>query len=373
MIPAGRRYDHDNIRIYDQPRGEYLQRYFNTGDMVVYDSTLKLLDFADLDVLKISDPSPSDISRYNAQFDFAFLRGSNFIHEYMKWERAPEVIKQLRIPVHAIGVGAQAECRRRIALSDASIEVWTEIAKRSRSIGVRGQFTADTLRGIGIANVDIIGCPSLFRRRDRHLRLKLKSRNDIRRVAFSLRRETSKVYALDERAFIARQRKLLLRLADTYDLTVTIHGEPEEKAFFDGDENRIAQATDRLRQQDWFTAETEPRLTDIYRRRLFLNDAVEQYDAMISGMDLAIGYRVHGILPALANGVPGILVTYDTRSEELAETLCIPTIRDSELDAIADIREIYAPERFKLFEQNFREKYDRMRAYLDRNDIPHRM
>ena len=373
MIPAGKRYAHDNICIYDQPRGEYLRRYFNTGDMVVYDSTLKLLDFSDLDVLKINDPTAADITRYNGAFDFAFLRGSNFIHENMQWERAPEVLGQLRIPVHAIGVGAQAERQRHINLSDASIQVWKAIAARSASIGVRGQFTADTLRGIGIDNVDIVGCPSLFRKRERNLRLLLKAPNEIKRVAFSLRRETSNVYAVDQAAFVQRQRKLMLRLADAYDLTVTIHGEPEEKAFFDGDEEQISHATDRLRKLNWFTPDKEPQLTDIYRRRLFLNDAVEQYDAMIGGIDFAIGYRVHGILPALANGVPGILVTYDTRSEELAQTLSIPTIRDTDLDAIEDVRQIYQPERFKLFEQNFRANYDRMRAYLDRNEIPHRM
>lgn len=373
MIPAGRRYGHDNVRIYDQPRSDYVRRYFNTGDMVVYDSTLKLLDFSDLDVLKISDPAMADIGRYNAQFSFAFLRGSNFIHEHMNWEHAPEVLARLRIPIHAIGVGAQAECQRRIALSEQSVQVWRAIGQRCDTIGVRGAFTARTLRDIGVTNAEIVGCPSLFRRRDRSLRLRLKPPQDISRVAFSLRRETSQVYAVDQGAFVRRQRDLLLRLADAYDLTVTIHGEPEEKAFFDRDERQIGQAAERLRKLAWFTPETEPLLVAIYRERLFLADAVEQYDAMIGGLDLAIGYRVHGILPALANGIPGILVTYDTRSEELAETLSIPTIRDSDLDSITDVRAIYSPERFERFEKNFAANYDRMRDYMDRNAIPHRM
>jgi hypothetical protein len=373
MIPAGQRYGHDNVRIYDQPRAEYRRRYFNTGDMMVYDSTLKLLDFADLDVLKISGPTPADINRYNAGFDFAFLRGSNFIHEHMNWERASEVLAELRIPVHPIGVGAQAERRRPIALSEASKRVWRLIAERCRSIGVRGAFTAQTLREIGIANSDIVGCPSLFRRRERNLSLRLKPPAEVQRVAFSLRRETSQVYAVDQAAFVRRQRDLLLRLANAYDVTVTIHGEPEEKAFFDRDEAGIDAATERLRALGWFTEDTEQKLSDIYRRRLFLADAVEQYDAMVTDVDFAIGYRVHGILPALANGIPGILVTYDTRSEELAETLSIPTVRDSELEEIADVRELYRPERFKMFENNFRDHYDRMRAYLERNEVPHRM
>lgn len=373
MIPAGQRYGHDNIKIYDQPRDEYLRKYFNTGDMVVYDSTLKLLDFADLDVLKISNPTDADIERYNKSFGFGFLRGSNFIHEYMNWERAPEVLERLLIPIHAIGVGAQAERKRDIELSDASKQVWNFISARCRTIGVRGVFTADTLNGLGIKNVDIIGCPSLFRMRNRDLELRLKPASEIRNVAFSLRRETSRVYAVDQNEFVRRQRDVLLRLADAYDLTVTIHGEPEEKAFYEGDEQQIQQATSRLRALGWFTDSTEARLTDIYRHRLFLNDAVEQYDAMISTKDFAIGYRVHGVLPALASGIPAILITYDTRSEELAETFSIPTIRDTELDRISDIRKVYSPDRFQSFERNFKSNYDRMKAYLERNQIPHRM
>ncbi len=45
MIPAGQRYSHDRIKIYDQPRTEYRQKYFNTGDMVVYDSIAKIAGF----------------------------------------------------------------------------------------------------------------------------------------------------------------------------------------------------------------------------------------------------------------------------------------------------------------------------------------
>jgi hypothetical protein len=373
MIPAGQRYGHDNIKIYEQPRAEYRQKYFNTGDMVVYDSTLKLLDFDDLDVLKIANPTPADVTRYNAHFDFAFLRGSNFIHQHMTWERATEVLSQLKIPVHAIGVGAQAEKKRVINLSEESEKIWRQIGEHCSTIGVRGQFTADTLRSIGVENVDIVGCPSLFRRCDRNMRLRFKPPGEVRRVAFSLRRETSSAYAVDQKEFVLRQRNMLLKLANLYDLTVTIHGEPEEKCFFDGDEQGIADASQRLRTLGWFTPDVEAKLTEIYRHQLFLFDAVEQYDTMIRGMDFAIGYRVHGVLPALANGIPAVLVTYDTRSEELAETLSIPMIRDTELHSLTDLSELYSPARFELFERNFARNYDRMKAYLEKNEIPNRM
>ncbi len=45
----------------------------------------------------------------------------------------------------------------------------------------------------------------------------------------------------------------------------------------------------------------------------------------------AVGYRVHGVLPAVAQGAPGVLVAYDTRSQELAETLKIPVAPEAAL------------------------------------------
>ena len=42
--------------------------------------------FSDLDAINIRNPSDADIERYNSQFAFAFLRGSNYLHPMMDWE-----------------------------------------------------------------------------------------------------------------------------------------------------------------------------------------------------------------------------------------------------------------------------------------------
>ncbi|MBP0441368.1 polysaccharide pyruvyl transferase family protein [Tianweitania sediminis] len=349
--------------IYDQVREDYVRSYFNTGDMMVYDSTLKLLDFADVDVLKIANPTEADIERYNSEFDYAFLRGSNFIHEHMQWEKAIWVLERLTIPVHAIGVGAQAEKHRAIELSAESKRVWKLISERTRAIGVRGGFSAEVLSQNGVTNVEVVGCPSLFRKRDRNLRLNLRLSDEIRKVAFSLRRETSHYYAIDTRDFTQVQKKLLLRVANAYDTTVTIHGEPPEKAYFVQDKEGMAKADVLLRQQGWFDPESEPALKAIYNHRLFLNDRVEDYDSEIVKYDTALGYRVHGILPALANSVPGLMVNYDSRSAELAETFSIPTV--SAEDALQrPFAELFGLDQFSSFQKSFTSNYDRMKNYI---------
>ena len=109
MIPAGETYDHDCVRWY---RAHDVQRsidhYHNIGDAFVHDSSLKLLDFDQVEALEIRNVDQAAIDRANAECDFCFLRGSNYIHAQMTWQATAEVLERLRIPVLALGVGAQA-------------------------------------------------------------------------------------------------------------------------------------------------------------------------------------------------------------------------------------------------------------------------
>ena len=86
MIPAGEIYDHDCVRWY---RGadaqEWIDHYHNIGDAFVHDSSMKLLDYDAISVLDIRTADPAEIDRYNAEYDYCFLRGSNYINPTMNW------------------------------------------------------------------------------------------------------------------------------------------------------------------------------------------------------------------------------------------------------------------------------------------------
>ncbi|EFH12357.1 polysaccharide pyruvyl transferase family protein [Teichococcus cervicalis] len=372
LIPAGSRYEHDKIRLHNWPISRVIETYSNIGDLMVYDSTLKMLDFETVEVGNITTFTDKEVDYYNSEFDFAFLRGSNFIHEYMNWERAGELIERLKIPVFAIGVGAQAERRRMIDLPEAGLRVWKAIADHCGSIGVRGDYSAEVLAHNGIKNVQVVGCPSVFRMCKPKLELKLKPAFDVHKVAFSLRRETSGNYARDVDSYLRIQRDFMLKVDEESQMTVTLHGESEEKAFFFRDAARREMATVKLRSSGWITPENEAQMLRIYRNQLFFNTSVEQYDEFIRTQDFAIGWRVHGVLPALANGVPGMLVNYDERSAELAETFRIPLIEESQL-AGASWRDFYRPEAFAPFLKVYPQRYAAMQTYLQHNGVPNRL
>src|ERR1700712_1140963 len=105
ISPSGEVYDHDCVRWYAGSSFALKpDHYHNIGDAFVFDSSLKLLRYTKLEALNIRNPTDAEIDRYNAEFDFAFLRGSNYLHPAMDWENAPSVLARLRIPIVAFGV-----------------------------------------------------------------------------------------------------------------------------------------------------------------------------------------------------------------------------------------------------------------------------
>lgn len=371
LIPAGARYEHDKVRAHEKPLREMIETYTNTGDFTVYDSSLKLLSYKDVTPVKMKTFTDKDIDFYNSEFDYCFLRGSNFINEHTDWGPLPELLRKLKMPLIPFAIGAQAESRRKLELPEKARDVWRLFADRCTTMGVRGDYTAEVLNDIGIKNVDIIGCPSLFRCNNPDLQIRAKPLAELRKIAFNMRREVSATYAADIKRYLSVQRDFIRRLNRRFNLTVTSHGEPPEKAFFFKDEEMIARHMPELINQGWFE-NAEDELVKIYRNQMFFSGTVAEHDAFARTMDLVLGFRVHGNLPALANGVPAIFVDYDQRSQELARTFSIPCLTMDQL-AKYDLDALYWPELWNDFNARYRDNYRRMAAFLDRNGMAHRL
>lgn len=371
LSPSGDVYDRDCVKWYDQTKDQILNNYFNIGDMVVYDSTLKILDHEAVRGTIIDQIVPSEISDYqNGGFDYFLVRASNFIHNEMDWLQGIEVLERVQLPVYAVGVGAQSSGRGVYKLTGKNLRFWQIVSERSNVIGVRGTFTADVLAASGIKNVEIVGCPSMFRTRKRELNIQKPDHID--RLAFSIRREVDETYSRNAAQYRSKQRDLMLQAARMFDVTVSIHGEPEEKAFYYKDAAGMERAREVFGHEQWFTDETREEMERLYRDKLFFFLSVSDYDTFIKTQDFAVGYRVHGILPGLANGVPAVMVRYDSRSSELANTHAIPFIDIEEAESV-NLKEVLDRVDFSEFNRVHRLRYDKMKFVLEANGLPHRL
>jgi Polysaccharide pyruvyl transferase len=372
ISPSGEVYNHNCVRWYSDAGFDVApDQYHNIGDAFVYDSSLKLMTFSEIRGVNIRDPSDADIERYNTEFDFAFLRGSNYVHAAMDWENAPSVLARLRIPIIAFGIGAQAPVHGALQLTDATKRVLAIIAERSASIGVRGAYTADVLWSLGIRETRIIGCPTLFRNNDPDLRIDLPPLSSIRKVAYTLRREVGHDYAQDVQHYLDLQRDTIIELSRRFDLDLLAQGEIEEKAILWGNDAQKSAAFATLREQGWLRGEGDP-LEAIYRTKLWYADDVSAFESKLRAQQLALGYRLHGNLLGLANRVPSVYFTYDSRTTEFAETFAIPRF-DVFGGKKFRLEDYWDQAMFERFNRAYRERYRDMRLFLDENAVPHKM
>jgi hypothetical protein len=291
----------------------------------------------------------------------------------MDWERAADVLEKLTIPVLAFGIGAQAASRQALTLSAATRKVLCLIADSTASIGVRGAYTADVLRSMGIKNTRIVGCPTAFRRNDPNLRIDLPPLDTVKKVGFTLRREVSFAYARNIERYLTVHRDSIKAMAARFDVELLAQGEIEEKKLVLGDARQRAEALATLRSNtwmtEWFLDET---IIDLYKNRMFYSDVVAEYEARVLEKDLVLGYRLHGNLMALANAVPAIYFKYDTRTLEFADTFAIPSYDVFSCEPF-DLEALWQQSLFDKFNDAYRLRYRAMHDFLDENAIAHTM
>ncbi|MBF9233872.1 polysaccharide pyruvyl transferase family protein [Microvirga alba] len=374
MIPSGEVYDHDNVRWYRYKDVQnHINHYHNIGDAFVFDSSLKLLNFDKLGVLPIANPNLDDIDRLNEEYDYVFLRGSNYVHKDMRWSQTIDVLKRLKIPVIAYGIGAQAPVKGKIELSEETKTVLRMMADSTTSIGVRGAYSAQVLWDIGIRNVRIVGCPTAFRRNNPNMTIQLPALDKVRYAGITMRREVSPAYAQDIKRYLTFHRDLVKSLAQRFDVVLMAQGEVEEKKIVFGTQEQKEEAFAALRANkwvsEWYMDETMEKL---HRERLFYSDVVADYEDLVQQKDLVLGYRLHGNLMALSNGTPSIYFTYDSRTVEFAETFQIPSF-DVFSGKDFNIEEYWDQSLFDKFNRAYHHTYREMQQFLVENGVDTKM
>ena len=374
ISPSGEVYDHDNVRWYRHADLQsHIDHYHNIGDAFVFDSSLKLLNFEKLEELPITRVDPQQIDRLNAEFDYIFLRGSNYVHAGMNWSRTAEVLRRLKLPVLAFGIGAQAPVSGKLELSEDSKTVLKLIADSTASVGVRGTYSAEVMNELGIRNVRIIGCPTAFRNNRPDLAIRLPALDTVKQVGVTLRREVSKHYAKDIKRYLNVHRDLVKAMAERFEVTLMSQGEVEEKKLALGTPEQKQEGMAALRENGWATAwYLDERMEELYRDRMFYSDVVAEYERLVRRLDLVLGYRLHGNLMALANGTPSIYFTYDSRTVEFAETFRIPSV-DVFGDKPFTLEEYWDQTLFDRFNAAYAQTYRAMSAFLSENKIDHKM
>jgi hypothetical protein len=256
------------------------------------------------------------------------------------WSGLCDYLEGSEVPLIVFGLGAQApgpggEAETIRALhSDAKIRRLVDVLRDKASlVTVRGPFSQTCCEALGLQDTALMGCPSAFLNRDPVLGQKLEAA--LKRGLSSPPRLAVNAAAPFEVSSHPAKReieRLLFRwMQETRGLYIQQSGGISVmKAALGGWHEVTPQAVLSLAtilSPDQPLPEFLSCLAD--RGRFYLS-APEWINAL-RHQDLVIGTRLHGAMAGLAAGIPGVIITHDSRTSELAETMHLPRLAMADL------------------------------------------
>lgn len=350
----------------------------NTGNLLFGDAVQRHLSANTLcrldDLLRREDPplpleamAPADVE---ARFDVIVIGASNFLHassDFVRWAR---FLESVRLPTVIIGLGAQApDYSSRVVVPEGTQRLVRIVAERCTSLGVRGEFTASVLDSLGITNVRVIGCPSMFWTCRPHLSISVRPRRG--RLAVSVNGSGNVVAHASDVAAAARVEGMLARLSCDQGYPYVLQNESELMDILFDAPGACDDALVRALMERYGMSERSPAsFIDFVRQRARVYASTGAWLEAVAECDLVLGTRFHGTLIGLLAGVPGIIFVHDARTRELCELLQIPHRDVRTVDAI-DIDTLLDSLDFAPLMSTYPRLYRNYVEFLDENGLEH--
>lgn len=229
------------------------------------------------------------------------------------------------LPVTLIGLGAQAESTDRFPSIPPGSVRFLEAAKRlawsgETNIATRGEFTSAMLTSMGVAS-EPIGCPSLMISPVKNLGdliLEKQRHSGVKKVAVAAGNPWHGRSAPLE--------PTLVDIVDSYDGDYVLQHPESMLQFAYGEVGNISEQTFARFTSVYGERFNANELLEWYRRKSAVFVDIQAWMRYLKRVDLAIGPRYHGIALAIQAGVPGCVVTIDSRTAELCEGTAVKAI-----------------------------------------------
>lgn len=358
----------------------------NIGDWFVTKATDRLLDYDELLIIR-RDATEREWDILNGECDAVVLKGGNYIQaDWLTREFGIDLFRKIRIPIILFGVGVQAGKAQRIEFCAEEIEILRYIHDSCACSSLRGNSTAEALEDIGIHNFVVTACPTAYWSRQPEIAVRPPTDDS---AGFSFRQS---LYS-DEPAVYAAQFRAIETVRDQFRATTVIlqgeevllqrymeahrWGAEHEARWRPIPGSRLTRLTRTPMDtaalaaeiHDRFDGYTRSAFLDWFMNSTFFSYDIGEYLALYRSHGMVIGCRLHSNLVSLANGTPTVFLTYDQRTQELAELLELPHC------ALAD----FGPD-FDLFgqdwhpfEKSYRVHFAETRRFLEANRLPHRL
>jgi len=294
----------------------------NTGNVAFQYATDKLI--GNQSQLCHWDTTPRDI---NHRFTHLVICCANILGAHNDLSGLAKKIDQLDIPVSLIGVGAQSESKDKYPIIPEGNKHFFKSVDAHRfgpapNIATRGTFTDEVLRRLG-QNIGSVpaGCPSLhispLKNLGRHI-LERQSRSRVERVAVAAGNpHHQKSQPLES---------VLIDIVNKWQGEYILQHPILQFQYMYGEIDNVDEIRRELMLKVYGNTFDTLSLQDWFRRHACAFVDVPNWMRFLAKFDKVIGPRYHGVALGVQAGVPGCVITIDSRTEELCATTGVKTI-----------------------------------------------
>ena len=305
-------------------------------------------------------------------YDLIVVAAANFLFSGFDFGPFADLIEKIDLPCLMVGLGAQAPRVGALPeIKPGTLRFVRAVAARTGRIGVRGAFTAEVLAQLGIKNVEVTGCPSLYLRTPTQIR-----------TAFAARREKPKMVSFNgSRNVIAHssepnkmrtiERRIYEQCASSESQFILQSEAEEMRIMTTSDADEMIRLSAKIIESLEMTNLAPEQLRDTIRAKFKIFFDIDAWSESVRACSFSAGTRFHGNLIALLSGIPAHIICHDSRTQELSEFAEIP---HSTLGEVADdfvIEELMRRTNIDKFIRRQAEAYAAYVRFMERNGVRH--
>jgi len=348
----------------------------NTGNMIHAAAARRMMSkFVEYE--RPGEWSDADIERLRAEHSHIVFVTANLIrlgvpgdHPSIKALMAGLVplaknLERAGLPIVVFGLGTQAALCGPYEFTAAPevVRLLKVISDYSRKIAVRGPFTAEACIKLGIKNVEVIGCQSMFWHRSPGFSWPLSEPGSDQppRIAFNFTDAPLEAKLINQA--IASGHDVIGQQNDAEE---DVKAHESERVFSEPAKYNWGVSLafekgllDRSNYEQWI------------KRHFYQFRQPEPWLEHMRRYSFSYGTRLHGNIAAMLAGVRAIWIVHDMRLKEVCDHFRLPTIGFDEVRAGADVQTLYDRADYSQCHQIYPARYRALFDYVDGAGLPH--
>lgn len=214
-------------------------------------------------------------------------------------------------------------------------------------IACRGYYTAELLYKNGVRNIEVVGCPSLYHRKDPNFVIQKRNK------------------------FLDMDLKCATGITPWPNKRMDKN---KIKQFFD---YAISNRVDFIEQANTRWIEVITRSDQAFKERfaeywnnyskIFYN--IDDWREYSRSLDFSFGGRFHGNVIPLLEGVPSLFISIDARTREMCDYFKFPTIDILDFNFDWTLNELYDMTDYTKFNQSYKQIYEKFVNYVQSNGL----